>query len=183
MVFLTDSNVHIEWVNEAFTRVTGFSAEDAQQVVDNAFNSSYNVVKDFEATGKKVRVNLIRADSNPFLSQLRTENFDFIYIDGSHRYSDVKYDIQQSKRLAKTTGAIICGDDYELYPNPDNLNELYAQKDDDQALHHPGVSLAIYEEFGARVNVINGFWWVFTHNGEYSREFDKIDTDPNPSVF
>ena len=83
----------------------------------------------------------------------------------------------------KTTGAIICGDDYELYPNPDNLNELYAQKDDDQALHHPGVSLAIYEEFGARVNVINGFWWVFTHNGEYSREFDKIDTDPNPSVF
>ena len=34
---------------------------------------------------------------------------------------------------------------------------------------HPGVMLAVYEVFG-KVNVSNGFWWIFIINGELRLE-------------
>lgn len=39
------------------------------------------------------------------------EKFDFIYIDGSHQYDDVKYDIENCLKLVKI-GGIIAGHDY-----------------------------------------------------------------------
>jgi len=40
-----------------------------------------------------------------------THKFDLIYIDGSHEYKDVKFDIQNSIKLLKSNG-VIAGHDY-----------------------------------------------------------------------
>jgi predicted O-methyltransferase YrrM len=152
-------------------------------IIDDAFQSTYNKIKEFESKDKDIRINMIRAQSKPFLSELRSNHYDFVYVDGGHRYDEAQYDIQEGKRILKTDGGIICGDDYELFPSEGKLSDMIANKNVDTAPHHPGVSMAIYDEFAARVNVVNGFWWVFTHQGQFTRSFGAVDDNPLPSVF
>jgi len=68
-----------------------------------------------------------RARSTEVLPALPAASFDLIYIDGSHRYEDVRFDLQQAKRLA-VEGGIICGDDLDAT--------------------HDGVVRAVADEFG-----------------------------------
>jgi predicted O-methyltransferase YrrM len=109
-------------------------------------------------------VSLVRATSKAFLPLLKDRSFDLIYIDGSHYYLDAKSDMQEAKRLLRP-GGLICGDDLDTAPR-DDLIALARQNLDgdlvvlpDGTAFHPGVMLAVSEEF-ERVNCENGFWWV-----------------------
>ena len=84
--------------------------------------------------------------STDFLNRWLTDGlpkFDFIFIDGDHRYETVKHDISLAKRLA-TKNAIIAGHDY---------------------LHSdwPGVKEAV-DECLTNVQFVNTIWWVKNAN-------------------
>lgn len=132
-----------------------------------AFLSTIEQVKLFEQDNKRnIKVNIIRGDSNPCLSYLNSNMFDFIYIDGDHSYKGSYYDMCEAKRLIKSTG-IICGDDYDSPLKDDNIEEFRKHIDNPKAPYHPGISVAIYEAFGA-VNNSDGFWWVYVKDGKPS---------------
>jgi len=62
----------------------------------------------------KDRWNIIYGDSKEVVPSLK-QKFDYIYIDGSHLYEDVKADIENSWPLLKKGGIMVC-DDYETKP-------------------------------------------------------------------
>ena len=118
----------------------------------------------------RINVSVVRASSSRFLKDFKGDSFDFIYIDGSHYYHDMMSDIQDAKRLSKNEFSVICGDDLEKILS----KEEYYKYNHEKYIHidfvddfHPGVSLAVRQEFGV-VNVDNGFWWIFKRNGVYS---------------
>lgn len=56
-------------------------------------------------------VRIIRSTSDEALESLRTLQFDFVYIDGDHSYSQVQKDLQHYFPLVRP-GGLLAGDDY-----------------------------------------------------------------------
>lgn len=142
-------------------------------LASEAFISAFSEVKRIERERAKdnLSVNLLRANSSEYLKYLRDDSFDFIYIDGDHKYVNVKSDIREAKRLINKDFGIICGDDLEKIPSKElyELARQHPSRDflrEPNLLFHPGVLSVIYEEFN-EVNMLNGFWWIAICDGEY----------------
>lgn len=134
----------------------------------DAFLSAFLNVRRFEneCPERRINVSMIRAKAATLLPN---SSFDFIYIDADHKYDSVKQDIVQAKRLIDRRNGVVCGDDLEKLPPPE-LIELARQHPDRDYLkgsygYHPGVCLAVAEEFPA-VNMVDGFWWIEYRDGE-----------------
>jgi predicted O-methyltransferase YrrM len=115
-------------------------------------------------------VTIIKSKFSDLNNIIKESQFDFIYIDGSHYYSEVKNDLKLAKKLIKK-GGVLFGDDLDLGVNPalkniakKNLNkDLYVFPDG--TAFHPGVYMALVEEFPEAVSsssifVDNGFWFL-----------------------
>ena len=104
----------------------------------------------------------IKDYSENVLEKMESGSFDLIYIDGSHSYKNVKYDMEQAMRLVKKNG-IICGDDLETLSIVDSEAHCKAIAEDRDYLqgYHPGVTQAFLETFQniSECNV-DGFWAV-----------------------
>ena len=116
---------------------------------------------------------IIRGKFEEVSKNLAEGKFDFLYLDGSHYYEEINLDIQNAKRLCNKKFSLICGDDLELHPSEElveysklNLNIDFCNK----RKFHPGVLLAIYENFGD-VNIKSGFWWTYCINGIFTNEY------------
>lgn len=135
-----------------------------------AFMSAFLNVRRFENDADDKNVSLIRGKSSAILPMFRDDSFDFIYIDADHKYDSVKADIVNAKRLVNKKYGIICGDDLEKFPTEELLELARKYKDRDyikgEYRYHPGVCLAVSEEFES-VNMSDGFWWVVCRNGEF----------------
>jgi len=125
----------------------------------------------------------IIGDSRTALDALRDGYFDIIYIDGHHGYEYVLSDIRNAKRLI-SDGGIICGDDLEKQVGEVDNIALKAQKDQiagsdplSGSPYHPGVTLAVFEEFGT-INPFIGLWAV----RKAGTEFDSVDLEVLPRV-
>ncbi len=134
-----------------------------------ALNSTAREIFKAEASNTRdIDIVMMRGVSSTVLGFLRPDTFDFIYIDGSHYYQDVKTDIVRAKELSKRRFSIVCGDDLETFDPA--LAEIARQHPDRDYIvangvgFHPGVTRAVSEEFG-RVNLINGFWWIYCREG------------------
>lgn len=101
------------------------------------------------------------------LPRLDAHSFDIVYLDGSHVFEDVLFDLQQAKRLVRS-GGIICGDDLEIQLSDLDAAEVevaaerrqdYVWSSVRSGSYHPGVTLAVGLEFG-RVSEWEGFWAV-----------------------
>jgi predicted O-methyltransferase YrrM len=141
-----------------------------------AIRQTHQMVIDFEkqADQGNIDINIVRAKSDHFLPLMKENSFDFIYLDGSHKYDDVIKDIRNSKKLIKKDIGIICGDDLELPPAPELIeiakeNKKLNRIKTEFGSFHPGVFLAILEEFEA-VNTLQGFWWIACYRGEFVKE-------------
>jgi predicted O-methyltransferase YrrM len=108
-----------------------------------------------------------RGYSQNVLPELPSGQFDIVYIDGSHRFEDVRFDIQQAKRLLRG-GGVICGDDLERQSSEVSADELsqaiaggrdYVYSEASRSHYHPGVTAAVGREFDS-VGVWDGFWAV-----------------------
>lgn len=146
-----------------------YAAMDGQ--VLQAYLSTILAVRKFEnAHPGKVAVDILRGDSERLLARMKDDQFDFIYVDGDHKYESVKQNLRDAKRLARRELSLICGDDLELQPSPELLEVARANRDRDYLRDpynfHPGVMLAVHEEFG-QVGMSNGFWWIFCKNGQF----------------
>lgn len=145
-------------------------AEDDLATKD-AFLSTFDIIKNFEENNRErcLEINMIRGDSRNVLPKLKNDQFDFIYIDGDHKYDPVKKEIQNAKRLIKKDFGIICGDDYETYPTDELLEIARNNKTTDYINNcHTGVLLAVHEEFASKVNKYNSTWWIYCIDGKFT---------------
>lgn len=109
-----------------------------------------------------VDVNHMCGKSTDVLPYLQNKSSDVLYIDGDHAHESAQFDIRSAKRLVKT-GGFICGDDLEVQGVEcdldfirDNLTfDLVTVPELDQYCH-PGVTMAVHEEFG-QVSAYHGF--------------------------
>ena len=61
----------------------------------------------------KNNINIIRGDSNQVLNNIDTSYFDYVFLDGGHKYETVKVDLSLLKKIVINNGVILC-DDYNL---------------------------------------------------------------------
>ena len=144
----------------------------------DAFLSTYLNIKNFEDSSKDrdIKISMIRGDSSVTLPLLQADTFDFIYIDGDHKYENVRNDIRQAKRLVRKSFGIICGDDLEKLPTQELVALASANKERDyerSKKFHPGVLLAVAEEFET-VNMFNGFWWIACRDGIFDPSIGRL---------
>jgi predicted O-methyltransferase YrrM len=136
----------------------------------SAMASTLREVLKAEASNSGIEIAMIRGRSGSMLELLKEDAFDFVYIDGSHYYADVKKDIALGKRLARRSFSVVCGDDLETVDMaPIEAARLHADRDYvmiNGVGFHPGVALAVSEAF-SRVNMGVGFWWAFQHDGAW----------------
>jgi len=104
-----------------------------------------------------------RGTSKEVLSQLTSQTFNVIFIDGSHDAVSVIHDIKASIPLL-SEGGIICGDDLELqigevdYTFAENNKHVDFCRDPlSNRYFHPGVTIAVHQELG-EVSAWKGFW-------------------------
>ncbi len=100
--------------------------------------------------GVRENIYLLKGDSRIVLPSLDSKSFDFIYIDGSHQYPNVKSDLSNAGRLLKDDGYLV-GDDLETLEVPNLYDHFKSIQDclDFAAGYHPGVTQAVLEEIGA----------------------------------
>lgn len=131
--------------------------------------------------------NLVRIEkgtSREVLPKLTPSRWAIAYIDGSHTYADVAFDIDQARRLLRN-GGILCGDDLELESEQIDPSELSAAVRTNQDFvlsasngryYHPGVTAAVGELIG-KVLVRDGFWAVRIFKDRHSQlELDLAST-------
>ncbi len=73
-----------------------------------SFESVSELLKKF-----KKNVNLIKGDSNEVLQKIDINIFDYVFLDGGHKYETVKKDLECLIKIIENEGVIIC-DDYNL---------------------------------------------------------------------
>lgn len=123
-----------------------------------------------------VQVNHMRGKSSDILPYLKSDSFDIMFIDGDHSYEAALYDIRSAKRLVKI-GGFICGDDLEVQGS--ECDPLFVKNNisidcvlipELNRHFHPGVTLAVQEEFG-EVSAYHGFWVMRKTSNE---TFEKV---------
>ena len=73
---------------------------------------SINAVKQLLAKYKN-NVEIIKGDSNKILPKIKLENFDYVFLDGGHKYETVLFDLKCLTKVIENNGIILC-DDYDL---------------------------------------------------------------------
>ena len=58
-------------------------------------------------------VNIIKGNSNKVLKEINLDEFDYVFLDGGHKYETVKNDLENLTQVINNNGIILC-DDYDL---------------------------------------------------------------------
>ena len=61
----------------------------------------------------KRNINIIKGHSNQILKQISLDKFDYVFLDGGHKYETVKDDLELLTKVINNSGIILC-DDYDL---------------------------------------------------------------------
>jgi len=73
---------------------------------------SYESVKKLLSKFKN-NINIVKGDSNYMLKKINISEFDYVFLDGGHKYETVKNDLECLVNIIKNYGTILC-DDYNL---------------------------------------------------------------------
>lgn len=127
----------------------------------------------------------IRTRSDIAAEILKENTFDFIFIDGDHRYDSVLQDIKLYVSLVNKDGGILCGHDCEGYISDYDSGFLESGKDlDFHETVHCGVVLAVgfvFEDYSINHSIwsirVNGMDWEPT-NLKYEGIKDKRQVIP-----
>lgn len=124
--------------------------------------------------------------SRTVLPNMEPHSFDIVYMDGSHLFEDVSFDLQEVKRLIRP-GGIVCGDDLEIQLNELPLAEVEAAAATgldyvpgaNGLSYHPGVTLAVGREIGP-ITAWNGFWAVRRSSNQWCPVILDMTESPLP---
>jgi len=61
----------------------------------------------------KKNVNIIKGNSNKVLKEISLDKFDYVFLDGGHKYETVLSDLKSLRNIVLNKGVILC-DDYDL---------------------------------------------------------------------
>ena len=61
----------------------------------------------------KDNINIIKGNSNEVLKKISLDSFDFVFLDGGHKYETVLNDLKNLTKVIENKGVILC-DDYDL---------------------------------------------------------------------
>ena len=61
----------------------------------------------------KENVNIIKGNSNKVLKEISLDKFDYVFLDGGHKYETVLSDLKSLRNVVINKGIILC-DDYDL---------------------------------------------------------------------
>ena len=61
----------------------------------------------------KNNINIIKGNSNKILKEISLDKFDYVFLDGGHKYETVMNDLQNLTQVVNNNGIILC-DDYNL---------------------------------------------------------------------
>ena len=61
----------------------------------------------------KKNVNIIKGNSNKVLKEISLDKFDYVFLDGGHKYETVLSDLKSLRNVVINKGIILC-DDYDL---------------------------------------------------------------------
>jgi len=61
----------------------------------------------------KNNINIIKGNSNTVLKEISLEKFDYVFLDGGHKYETVLNDLKNLKSIIENKGIVLC-DDYDL---------------------------------------------------------------------
>ena len=61
----------------------------------------------------KENINIIKGNSNKVLKEISLDSFDFVFLDGGHKYETVLNDLKSLTKIVINKGVILC-DDYDL---------------------------------------------------------------------
>lgn len=146
-----------------------YAAMDAE--ADAAFDAACARVRQYERAqgrGAAVTVHLLRAPAAQAMAWMADGAFDVVYVDGDHKYEQVRQDLTHAARLVNRRDGLVCGDDLERLPDPATiaLARKHLGRDYLGPPHrfHPGVCLAVHEVFG-EVRMADGFWWTHFRAG------------------
>ena len=70
--------------------------------------SVLNLLKKF-----KNNINIIKGNSNEVLKKIKIDTFDYVFLDGGHKYETVINDLINLTQVIKHDGVVVC-DDYDL---------------------------------------------------------------------
>jgi hypothetical protein len=134
--------------------------------VFNLFKYNINAIN----INKKVKI--FKKTSKVFFKK-NNSTFDLIFIDGSHQYKNVLFDINYSKKFLKNGGLII-GDDYEIKFSDFDFDILNSKKNNEdisfenkkKISFHPGVTMAVYKHFG-NIKPINGIFVIKKNRNKF----------------
>ena len=71
-------------------------------------DSTLRLLKKFQKN-----VNIIKGNSNKVLKEINVDKFDYVFLDGGHKYETVKKDLKNLTQIVNNNGTILC-DDYDL---------------------------------------------------------------------
>ncbi len=98
-------------------------------------------------------ITIIRNSSDVVWPEIENESIDFLFIDGDHRYGQIKKDLDHWWLKIKK-GGILCGHDCE----GKEYDEKYINEDFVNQRHH-GVCKAVFEKFpDVKLDYI--LWWI-----------------------
>ena len=61
----------------------------------------------------KNNINIIKGNSNEVLKKIKIDTFDYVFLDGGHKYETVINDLINLTQVIKHDGVVVC-DDYDL---------------------------------------------------------------------
>ena len=73
-----------------------------------SIDSVHKLLKKFQQN-----INIIKGDSNKVLKEINVDKFDYVFLDGGHKYETVKNDLENLTQIVNNNGTILC-DDYNL---------------------------------------------------------------------
>lgn len=93
---------------------------NAERLMQRHASTARHIAKErigqLRANFPHAQIEIIEASSEIGLSSFPDESVDFIYLDGSHGYKQLKLDIAFSLKVLHSDG-ILCGDDLEILPD------------------------------------------------------------------
>jgi len=61
----------------------------------------------------KDNINIIKGNSNKVLKEISLDRFDYVFLDGGHKYETVLSDLKSLTKIVENKGVVLC-DDYDL---------------------------------------------------------------------